>query len=178
MKNKIIFLINEILQKMGIETEVQLTPARGHADYATNVAMKLSKQLGKAPREIAEEITESLNANFIDKVEVAGPGFINIFLKNEAFGLTVDHINEAGADFGRGEAGEFINVEYVSANPTGHLHLGHARGAAVGSSLVNILRFAGNKVDSEYYINDAGNQIDTLGISIFERYRELKWKRT
>ena len=173
MKTQVIESIKQALEKMGVTTEVELTPAKGHGDFSTNIAMKLAGQLKKAPAVIARELIENIKADFIEKAEVAGPGFINIFVSNDTHSKTVEEIIKQGTDFGKGNQGKKINVEYVSANPTGHLHLGHARGAAIGSTLVNILRFAGNKVDSEYYINDAGNQIDILGISSFVRYLQF-----
>lgn len=173
MKNKVKELLNQITKSLGISSDVELTEAKGHADYSTNIAMKASRELSQAPQVIAKSIIDLLHADFIDHAEVAGPGFINIFVKGNVLSSNVDAILSQAENFGRGNQGKYINVEYVSANPTGHLHLGHARGAAIGSALVNILRFAGNKVDAEYYINDAGNQIDVLGISTFVRYQNL-----
>ncbi len=173
MKQQVIEAFEKALQKLGIAAQVELTPAKGHGDFATNVAMKIAKPLGVTPTQAAAKILANLEGKFIEKTEIAGPGFINIFLKGNILAQQVDNIIEQDKHFGKGKQGKFINVEYVSANPTGHLHLGHARGAAIGSSLVDILRFAGNRVDSEYYINDAGNQIDILGISVWTRYKNL-----
>ena len=172
MKEKVITLLQETVKKLGAEVQIELTPAKGHGDFSTNIAMKLAGVLRKSPQQIAADIIENMEADFIDRAEVAGPGFINIFLKGNMYEEIVNNIISKDDNFGHGDQGKSINIEYVSANPTGHLHLGHARGAAVGSSLVNILRFAGNKVDAEYYINDAGNQIDILGISSFRRYQQ------
>lgn len=173
MKLEVKNAFEKAISKLGISAEVELTPAKGHGDFSTNVAMKLSRELKDSPANVAAKIIANLEADFIEKAEVAGPGFINIFLKGNVLASQVENIIAKGDDFGKGNQGKYINVEYVSANPTGHLHLGHARGAAIGSALVDILRFAGNKVDSEYYINDAGNQIEILGISTWVRYKNL-----
>ena len=144
-----------------------------HGDFATNAALKYAKQLGKNPRDAANEILNKLDMEGIDKVEIAGPGFINFFMKNDSLQAVVRKIIEAKDDFGRGEKKNFkINVEFVSANPTGDLHVGHARGAAIGDSICRILSFAGYDVTREYYVNDAGSQITHLAESLIARYRE------
>ncbi len=172
MKAKVIKAFEDALNKMGVETSVELTLAKGHGDFSTNVAMKLAKELGKSPRDIAADVVKNVKADFIEKIEIAGPGFINIFVKSDIVSNNVSTILAKQENFGRGNQGKFINVEYVSANPTGYLHLGHARGAALGSSLSMILEFAGNKVDQEYYTNDAGAQIDILGLAAWTRYQQ------
>ena len=145
-----------------------------HGDYATNAAMKNCRLLKVAPRDAAAMIIEKLDLTKIDKVEIAGPGFINFFMKNDSLQPVVEKIITAGDEFGRGENKNFkVNVEFVSANPTGDLHVGHARGAAIGDSICRILSFAGYDVTREYYINDAGNQIDHLAESILARYKAL-----
>ena len=145
-----------------------------HGDYATNAAMKNCRLLSLPPRDVATKIVEHLNMSIIDKVEIAGPGFINFFMKNDSLQEVVKKVVEQGDDFGRGEKKNFkINVEFVSANPTGLLHVGTARGAAYGDSLCRILSFAGYDVTREYYINDAGSQITHLGESVEARYRQL-----
>lgn len=145
-----------------------------NGDYATNIAMQLTKLAKKPPRAIADAIVENLNkeAASIEKIEVAGPGFINITLRKDYLQQVVHTVFEQGENYGRSEAGnkERVQVEFVSANPTGDLHLGHARGASVGDSLCNVLDFAGYDVSREYYINDAGNQIDNLAYSVEARY--------
>ncbi|UFT98979.1 arginine--tRNA ligase [Radiobacillus kanasensis] len=147
---------------------------KSHGDYATNIAMQLARIAKKAPRQIAEEIKASLNLEkaSIKEVDIAGPGFINFFMNNTYLTDLVSTIIEAEDQYGRSEAGNGhkIQVEFVSANPTGDLHLGHARGAAVGDSLCNILDYAGYDVAREYYINDAGNQIENLALSVEARY--------
>ena len=144
-------------------------------DYATNVAMQLTKVAKRAPRQIAESILEHLPKNeWIESIEIAGPGFMNIRVKKDYLADVVKTVLEQGEAYGRSNAaqGEKVQVEFVSANPTGDLHLGHARGASLGDSLCNILDAAGYDVYREYYINDAGNQIDNLAMSIDVRYAE------
>lgn len=145
-----------------------------HGDFATNIAMQLARIAKKAPRQIAEDIVANLDHSkaSISKVEIAGPGFINFFLKNDYLGALIPTILEAGDKYGETNAGqgEKMQVEFVSVNPTGDLHLGHARGAAFGDVLCNVLAAAGYEVEREYYINDAGNQIDKLALSVEARY--------
>ncbi|MGU3494887.1 arginine--tRNA ligase [Xanthobacteraceae bacterium A53D] len=146
-----------------------------HGDLATNAAMVLSKDLGLKPRDLAEKIAAKLAAvPNVAKVDVAGPGFINLSLDPAFWPQILAAILRSGTDFGRVQAGagEAINVEYVSANPTGPMHVGHCRGAVFGDALASLLAFAGFKVTREYYINDAGAQVDVLGRSVFLRYRE------
>jgi len=146
-----------------------------HGDMATNAAMVLAKDAGKKPRELAEAIAEKLRADVkVAKVDVAGPGFINLSLKPHVWAEELRLVLEAGKDYGRGAIGkgEKVNVEYVSANPTGPMHVGHGRGAVFGDALANLLAFAGYDVTREYYINDAGAQVDVLARSAFLRYRE------
>ncbi|MGH6770584.1 MAG: arginine--tRNA ligase [Xanthobacteraceae bacterium] len=159
------------------QSRIVVEPPRDptHGDMATNAAMVLAKDAGKKPRELAEAIAEKLRADaLIDKVEVAGPGFINLTLKQAAWFDALRAVLAAGKDYGRGGIGkaEPVNVEYVSANPTGPMHVGHCRGAVFGDALANLLAFAGYKVTREYYINDAGAQVDALARSAFLRYRE------
>lgn len=146
-----------------------------HGDIATNAAMVLAKPAGKQPREIAEKLAELLRqGDDVADVQVAGPGFINIALADSFWpGLAKAVLNNP-QEFGRGEigSGEPVNVEYVSANPTGPLHVGHCRGAVFGDALANLLRFAGFAVTTEYYVNDAGAQVDVLARSAYLRYRE------
>lgn len=150
--------------------------SKENGDYATNIAMQLTKLAKKNPRAIAEAILENLDqasAN-IEKVEIAGPGFMNITLAKDYLSKVVPTVLEQTNDYGRSNFGnnEKIQVEFVSANPTGDLHLGHARGASVGDSLCNVLDFSGHEVSREYYINDAGNQIVKLAQSLEARYRQ------
>ncbi|NQZ66100.1 MAG: arginine--tRNA ligase [Mycoplasmatales bacterium] len=170
MKNKIIKVIEEAVNKIGGSEKVELTDSRGHGDFSTNIAMKLTKQFKESPITIANKIIENINEDFIENLEIAGPGFINIFLTETFFSQSINKILKEKNHFAKGNQNKYINIEYVSANPTGYLHIGHARSAVIGSSLKNILVHAGNKVDAEYYINDAGNQINVLGESVKVRY--------
>ncbi|MEE0559298.1 MAG: arginine--tRNA ligase [Bulleidia sp.] len=146
-------------------------------DYSTNIAMRLAKSLHKKPVDIANELIEVLKKNLTEasEVSVAGPGFINFKINESALSACINQIIDAGKDYGRSEFGkhEKLLVEYVSANPTGDLHCGHARGAAWGDALCRILSEAGFDVTREYYVNDAGNQIDMLAESMYSRYCEL-----
>lgn len=152
-----------------------------HGDFASNIAMQLARIAKKAPRQIAEDIVANIDSTkaAIEKVEIAGPGFINFFLKSDMLGKLIPSILEAGEEYGRTNAGEGkkIQVEFVSVNPTGDLHLGHARGAAFGDVFCNVLDAAGYQVEREYYINDAGNQIDKLALSVQARYFEALEKQ-
>lgn len=141
-------------------------------DFASNVAMQLTKILKKNPRIIASEIIQNLNLAHFDKVEVAGPGFINFFMKAESLAGIIERIIDAGPRFGESTIGKgiTINVEFVSANPTGALHLGHARGAALGDVIARLLQKSGYQVTKEFYVNDAGAQIENLAKSIYARY--------
>lgn len=144
-------------------------------DYATNLAMRLTKKLGKNPREIATALAEDLKEHeMIRDVEVAGPGFINFFIKPEVLAEVITKVLAEGDAYGSSNSGqgEKILVEYVSANPTGQLHVGHARGAAWGDSLNRILTFAGYDVLREFYVNDLGNQITMLSHSLYARYKQ------
>ncbi|MDA3129410.1 arginine--tRNA ligase [Aliibacillus thermotolerans] len=153
---------------------------KDHGDVATNIAMQLARVAKKAPRLIAEEIKANIDVTktSIEKIDIAGPGFINFFISNEHLLDVIRTVNEKGASYGETNVGnaEKVQVEFVSANPTGDLHLGHARGAAVGDSLCNILAKAGYDVTREYYINDAGNQINNLAYSVEARYLEALGK--
>ncbi|SIQ72437.1 arginyl-tRNA synthetase [Bosea sp. TND4EK4] len=154
---------------------VEPTKDPAHGDLATNAAMVLAKEAGTNPRALAGLLVEELAKDAeIVKAEIAGPGFINLTLQPAVFTAILKTAIEAGADYGRGRAKPQprINVEYVSANPTGPMHVGHGRGAVFGDALANILAFAGHDVTREYYINDAGAQVDVLARSAFLRYRE------
>jgi len=147
-----------------------------HGDFASNLALQIAKPLKRAPREVAALLVSELPASkWVEKTEIAGPGFINFTLKPAAKLKVVADVLAAGADYGRSTAGrkQKIQVEFVSANPTGPLHVGHGRGAAYGASLSSLLAFAGWDVTREYYVNDAGRQMDILGLSTWLRYLEL-----
>ncbi|MFT9849174.1 arginine--tRNA ligase [Aneurinibacillus sp. REN35] len=180
-KGKIIEQIKQAVIAAGIvEAEqipdfvLELPKDKQHGDYATNVAMQLTRIARKNPRQIAEEIVAHFNkqAASISKVEIAGPGFINFYMDNSYLTGVIGQVIDAGDAYGRTDAGRGtkVQVEFVSANPTGSLHLGHARGAAFGDALCNVLDMAGYDVSREYYINDAGNQIVNLARSLEARY--------
>jgi arginyl-tRNA synthetase len=173
--------IRAAVLKAGLATEDQIpavvleTPKeKAHGDYSTNMAMQLTRVAKKAPRVIAEALIENMDRSkaSIEKIELAGPGFINFYMNNSYLTELIPTVLNAGERYGETTVGgnEKIMVEFVSANPTGDLHLGHARGAAVGDSLCNILDKAGYDVSREYYINDAGNQINNLALSVEARY--------
>jgi arginyl-tRNA synthetase len=173
--------ISEAVQKAELTAEpvdvfLESPKDKANGDYATNIAMQLARVAKKAPRVIAEAIVENIDkeAANIEKIEIAGPGFINITIKKDYLQDVVKLVLEQKEDYGRSTSGggERIQVEFVSANPTGDLHLGHARGSSVGDSLCNVLDMAGYDVSREYYINDAGNQINNLAWSIEARYFE------
>ncbi|HMM22224.1 MAG TPA: arginine--tRNA ligase [Selenomonadales bacterium] len=169
------------------EVMLEVPPQKEFGDFASNFAMQLAKAARTNPRAIAEKIVERLNTRakldkrdpsalaWLAEAKLAGPGFINFYLKPDWLYELLQEILEAGEAFGRTTTGggERVQVEFVSANPTGPLHVGHGRGAAFGSALSNLLRAAGYDVSNEYYINDAGNQIDNLAASVDARYREL-----
>ena len=145
-----------------------------HGDYASNVALKFASRFGVAPRVLAEKIANNIDKELVEKVEIAGPGFVNFFVKKNAINSLVSQIISSGDNYGKGEdKNKKINVEFVSANPTGDLHLGHARCAAIGDSICRLYEFAGYEVTREFYVNNAGNQIHTLGLSLDVRVRQL-----
>lgn len=154
---------------------LEVPPKKELGDFATNFAMQSARVFRLPPHRIAEEIVRRLSLEELERAEIAGPGFINVFLRAEVLYEELEQAIAAGESYGTlmAKEREPIMVEYVSANPTGPLHVGHGRGAAVGSALVNLLRVAGYPVRSEYYINDAGNQIETLAASVNARYLEL-----
>jgi arginyl-tRNA synthetase len=159
------------------QSRVSVEPPRdpSHGDMATNAAMVLAKEAGKKPRELAEQIAEKLRGDdLVERVDVAGPGFINLTLKPAAWINALRIAVQLGLSYGQSDigAGKPVNVEYVSANPTGPMHIGHCRGAVFGDALASLLDFTGYKVTREYYINDAGAQVDVLARSAFLRYRE------
>ena len=181
-------LINETLDDLVAQSElpdgldrsrISVEPPRDktHGDISTNASLVLSKPAGKTPRALAEKIVESLRAHDdIEKVGVAGPGFINLTIIDTFWQKVIPEVLGSGLDYGRSYigAGEKVNVEYVSANPTGPLHVGHVRGAVFGDALANLLDASGYMVTKEYYINDAGSQIDTLARSTHLRYKEAR----
>lgn len=182
LKEQIKEMIKSALNELYIKFDpknivVEVPKKREQGDFSTNIAMQLTKVLKDNPRNIAEKIVEVLskNTNKIKTIEIAGPGFINIYLNDEYVFSGISNVIKQGENYGSSSFGkkEKVDIEFVSANPTGILHLGTARGAAYGSNLANIMSFAGYDVTKEYYINDAGNQIINLGVSLKERYKGL-----
>ncbi|MBI4634480.1 MAG: arginine--tRNA ligase [Deltaproteobacteria bacterium] len=157
--------------------EMELTKDSAHGDYASNVAMVLASRVRKNPRQVAGIIREHLSDpdGILEKTEIAGPGFLNFFVKEDRWAALLAEVDSQGERYGAVDLGKGGNVmvEFVSANPTGPLHIGHARGAVVGDVIARIMAAAGFAVFREYYINDAGNQMHNLGRSVFFRYREL-----
>lgn len=165
-----------------IEAEIpafktEIPADRNNGDYSANAAFMLSKALRMPPRKIAEEIQSKINLEntYFEKCEIAGPGFINFFLKNEFYADVLSDIDALGDNYGKSDFGngKKINVEFVSANPTGPMHMGNARGGALGDCLAAVLEWAGYEVSREFYVNDAGNQIDKFGLSLDVRYQQL-----
>ncbi|MDO9584939.1 MAG: arginine--tRNA ligase, partial [Syntrophales bacterium] len=187
MKNRLAILLRDTVESCltnGLLPEVTLpfidvgaTKDIQHGDYASNVAMILASQAKMNPRRIAEIIVSQLSGqdHFLEKIEIAGPGFINFFIRNEMWRNLLQDVDAKGERYGESDLGkgQRVQVEFVSANPTGPLHIGHARGAVVGDVIANILEASHYSVFREYYINDAGNQMNNLGKSVLLRYREL-----
>ena len=180
ISNKLIDIIKNVLkEKLDYEDKdnlvmIEIPKDKIHGDYSTNIAMRLAKILHNSPINIANSLKDGfLNNSLIKEVEVVNPGFINFFLNQGSLTSVIKKVLEKNENYGRGSKKKGkIMVEYVSANPTGDLHLGHARGAAYGDALTRIMKFANYDVLREYYVNDAGNQINVLANSLFERYKE------
>ena len=186
MRDEVCRLLNEALASLASDgvlstvsapvVQVERSKSAEHGDFASNLAMVLAKSAGMKPRDLAEKICAALPASaVVARTEIAGPGFINIFLATDAYHELPDRIREQGAAYGTSTIGQGrrVMVEFVSANPTGPLHVGHGRGAAYGDALARVLRAAGFDAISEYYINDAGRQMDILAVSVWLRYLEL-----
>ena len=172
--------LKDALAKMNVDIDIskiviERSKEKVHGDFASNIAMQLARELKKNPLLIAEDIVNNLDVESFNKVEIARPGFINFFLKSEALSSIIKTIIDEGDNYGNSTYGENkpINVEFVSANPTGDLHLGHARGAAIGDCICRLYSKIGYNVTREFYVNDAGNQINVLGRSIRARYHQL-----
>ena len=171
--------LRSVISDLGTEVEeIQLERPRdpSHGDLASNVAMTLAAPLRRAPREIAQEIAARLDlgAAGIETVEVAGPGFLNFRLSSGAVASVVGDILRADASYGRSDmgGGQSVMIEFVSANPTGPLHLGHGRQAALGDTIASLLEWTGHRVHREFYYNDSGRQMELLALSVRARYRE------
>lgn len=169
--------LNKVYPNTTVDIVCEVPKNSSHGDLSVNVAMQLAKPLGKAPRDIAKDIIDNLliDDNIISKVEIAGPGFINIKFQPTFICSQLDSILSSGIDFGRQDIGasKKVNVEYVSANPTGLLHLGHGRNAVIGDTVANLYSWLGYDVTREYYFNNAGNQMNNLAKSIFARYKQI-----
>lgn len=173
-------LIKSAFMKLGTDISkediiIERSKEKIHGDYATNAAMQMARVLHKAPKIIAEELVKYLEDDNIEKIEIAGPGFINFFIKQSSLNSLIETIVNQGEYYGDSDYGchKKINVEFVSANPTGDLHLGHARGAAIGDCICRLYTKIGYDVTREYYVNDAGNQINNLAKSIKSRYHQI-----
>jgi arginyl-tRNA synthetase len=191
MRNKIIALMDNavrtaiqrgLLPEISLPyIEVEIPGNPEHGDYASNVALILASPAKQNPRKIAEIIQSNLSdpENIIARTQIAGPGFLNFFIKENIWRQTLQFIEEKKENFGSSSMGngKKVQVEFVSANPTGPLHIGHARGAVVGDVIANLLKTSGYDVSKEYYINDAGNQMNNLGKSVLLRYRELSGEK-
>ena len=171
--------LSSAFRALGIEVDpssivIEHSKDPAHGDYATNIAMRMAKAAGKKPVDLANDIIANIQADAIEKIEIAGPGFINFFMKKESLGAIVSTILKEGDNYGRlPKNGIKVDVEFVSANPTGDLHLGHTRGAALGDAICSLYEQAGYDVTREYYLNDCGNQVAHLGHSLSLRYHEL-----
>jgi arginyl-tRNA synthetase len=178
VKTQLATLIKTALSDLALEIpgagiRIDRTKDASHGDFASNIALMLAKSAGKPPRDVAQMICDALPiGGAIEKVEIAGPGFINFFVSSDASTAIVGQVLEAGSQFGQSNLGkgEKVMVEFVSANPTGPLHVGHGRGLAFGASLANILKATGHVVHKEYYVNDAGRQMQILTASVWVRY--------
>lgn len=187
MKDKIHSLLTEAVQQLAAtdildsapssdSIEVSRTRDASHGDFASNIAMKLAKQARRNPREVAQAIIDALPSDdMVERAEIAGPGFINFYVARDATLSTVSTVLEQGEQYGKSDigAGQAIQVEFVSANPTGPLHVGHGRGAAYGAVVANLLSAVGYQVEREYYVNDAGRQMHILAASVWLRYLDL-----
>ncbi len=167
---------DDITPQTADKIQIEKTRDKQHGDFSSNIAMVLAKAIDKNPRELADIIAQNITrSDLIDRVEVAGPGFINLFLTQKAYHFVINEILTKEDKFGYSDYGqaESILIEFVSANPTGPLHIGHGRGAAYGEAVANLLKAIGYHVDKEYYVNDAGRQMDILTLSIWLRYLEI-----
>ena len=175
LKNEISASLEKLGIKNNIDIIIEIPADKKNGDYSSNIALKLTKDLKLNPHDIALKIKENIINENIDKIDIAGPGFLNFYLKKDYLFQNINDVLREKDNYGASNIGngKKINLEYVSANPTGFLHIGHARGASYGDSLSRILKFAGFDVTREYYINDAGNQINNLEKSIIVRYHNL-----
>ncbi len=177
--NEIIQAIQELKGHLVDERQVQIQIPKDHqnGDYSSNIAMRLAKEFKQKPIELATDLSAYLEqkSDLIEKVVVAGPGFLNFWVKQDELTSVISKVIEMDQDYGRNDSGNQlkINVEYISVNPTGLLHMGHARGAAWGDSITRLMKFSNYDVTREYYVNDGGNQIEALVYSLLERYKQF-----
>ncbi len=170
-----VLVTNDVLTEAPDNIRIDHSKDKTQGDFASNIAMMLSKQAKCSPRDLAQKIIDNLpDSAEVDKVEIAGPGFINFFMSQDSNASVVSQIIDQGKTFGLSNVGakQRVLLEFVSANPTGPLHVGHGRGAAYGATVANLLRAVGFEVDNEYYVNDAGRQMDILATSVYLRYVE------
>ena len=180
IKKEIQQIIKEGLANIDIEESlenivIEIPKKEEFGNYSTNISLMLAKKLRESPIEIAKKIKENIKNDIFENIEIAPPGFINFYLKKERLYKEINKIIQEDKQYGQNDTGKKlkVNIEYVSANPTGILHIGHGRGACYGDNLSRIMSLCGYDVTREYYINDAGNQMNNLGISIKERYKEI-----
>lgn len=177
MKGIIKERIDSYLKSKGysVDYAIEHPKSEKFGDYSTNFAMKLASLLKRNPRDVAKEFVDWVDRDIFDRIDVAGGGFVNFYIKREAFINELLRMHELGDEYFKPEITEkkYIQVEFVSANPTGPLHVGHGRGAAIGDSIARLLKFCGHRVEREYYINDAGLQMELLGRSVYVRYKQL-----
>ena len=186
MKHRLSQLLSESVQTLkaqgnlpadlSVEIGLERTRDRQHGDFASNIAMVLCKMARMKPRDLAEKLVAALpGSDLVTRVEIAGPGFINFFLSPAAYHTTIAQVLDQGERYGRSDIGQgkSVQVEFVSANPTGPLHVGHGRGAAYGATVADLLAATGYRVHREYYVNDAGRQMDILATSVYLRYLDL-----
>jgi len=182
MREKIETILKEAINKGfkksdSIPIVIEIPNRTEHGHFATNIAMGLASREKRSPKQVASLIVDKIEdrEGILDKVEIAGPGFINFWIKPDAWYKALKDILKKGKEYGKQDIGKGkrVLVEFVSANPTGPLHVGHARGAALGDTLCRIMSFCGYNVTKEFYINDAGQQIRLLGESIFSRFKQI-----
>ncbi|MEO1945356.1 MAG: arginine--tRNA ligase, partial [Candidatus Thioglobus sp.] len=164
---------NGVIEELPGSIRIDHSKDKSQGDFACNIALVLSKQAKCTPRNLAEKIVSNLTvSDKVDRVEIAGPGFINFFLSHESNTSVIENIIDEGEGYGSSNVGngKRVLLEFVSANPTGPLHVGHGRGAAYGATVSNLLRAVGFEVNNEYYVNDAGRQMDILATSVYLRY--------
>ena len=166
--------VKKIYKKKNLVFDITRTKTKSHGNWSSNIALILGKELNQQPREIAEKLVNNFpKKKWLNKIEIAGPGFVNFFLTEEAQSYFLRSFLNNDSSFYENKSPRKVLIEYVSSNPTGPIHIGHGRGAAFGSALANLLRFTGDEVIEEYYINDRGLQTNVLALSVFLRYQEL-----